>query len=169
MTEGLAHIQDAPQDHGTLDLIARRPDVDLREILQQGELDLVEGLRGDRWHARENRHADKQLNVMNTRVVDLLAGGFDRWALAGDQLYVDLDISEKNLPAGTRLAIGVGAVIEVTPSLHTGCSKFRDRFGADALAFVNSPEGRKMRLRGLCAKVIVPGVIRPGDTVAKVG
>ena len=90
----------------------------------------------------------------------------ERWQLAGDQLFVELDLSEENLPAGTRLEIG-SAVIEVTEQPHTGCKKFAARFGNDAQKFVMTPVGRQMRLRGMCARVVQPGTIQRGDTVEK--
>lgn len=129
---------------------------------------------GDHWRARGSRSTpdgsadpECQLTLMNARLVDLLAGGDRRaWPLAGDQLCVDLDLSAENLPAGTRLAVGT-AVIEVTAPLHTGCAKFSARFGSPALRFVNSPEGRALRLRGLNARVVEPGEVRPGDAVRR--
>jgi len=135
--------------------------------------DLSDGLVGDNWKARGSRstpdgsaNPDMQLNVMNARVIELLAQSKDRWALAGDQLFVDFDLSETNVPAGTRLAIGK-AVIEVTPPPHTGCKKFSARFGVDAMKFVNSPEGKQLHLRGINAKIVQPGIIRVGDGVSK--
>jgi MOSC domain-containing protein YiiM len=101
---------------------------------------------------------------MNSRVIALLAGDKERWPLAGDQLYVDLDLSVDNLPPGTRLNFG-SAVVEVSDRPHTGCKKFAARFGLDALQFVNSPQGKQLRLRGLHARVVQPGVIRVGDIV----
>ena len=103
------------------------------------------------------------------RLAELVAGGAERIPLAGDQLYLDLDVSVANLPAGSRLAIGDQAVIEVSATPHTGCSKFQARFGNDALRFVNSPVGRALRLRGLNARVVTPGTVRRGDTVRKLG
>lgn len=171
---GLGGILLAPKDRGPLELIVRRPYVGGREVLDEGELSLTEGLVGDNWKDRGSSrtadgspHPDMQLNVMSARVLALVAQGRERWRLAGDQLVVDLDLSHENLPAGTRLAVG-SAVIEVTGQPHTGCKKFVERFGLDAMKFVNTPEGRRLRLRGLNAKVVRPGVIRAGDAVRKV-
>jgi hypothetical protein len=166
---GLDEIRRAPADRGVLRLIVRRPEVNAREVIEEGELDPAVGLVGDRWGARgsvRTRNRDMQLNIMNARAIALVAQSTDRWALAGDQLFLDLDLSTENLPAGTRLALG-SAVIEVTEQAHTGCGKFGARFGSDAVKFVNSPEGKQLRLRGLNAKVVQPGVIRVGDVVTK--
>ena len=171
---GLDEIRQSPKDEGVIALIVRRPQVDAREVLEVGELDLVEGLLGDTWKVRGSSrtpdgaaHPDMQLNIMNARVIALLAREKDRWPLAGDQLFIDMDVSSENLPPGTRLALG-SAVIEVTDQPHTGCKKFEARFGLDALKFVNSPLGRQLQLRGVNAKVMRPGVIRVGDFVKKI-
>jgi hypothetical protein len=170
---GLDEIRRAPKDDGVLALIVRRPAVDVREVLDEGRLDTTVGLVGDTWIERGSRstpdgssHPDMQLNIMNVRSTALVAQTRERWQLAGDQLYVDLDLSGENLPPGTRLRIG-GATIEVTPIPHTGCAKFVSRFGLDAMKFVNSPVGRQLNLRGICAKVVEPGTIRAGDCVKK--
>jgi hypothetical protein len=170
---GLDHIRQSPVDDGVLELMVRRPQVAAREVLDEGELDLQHGLVGDSWTIRRSSrtvdgspHPDMQLNIMNSRVIALVAGEKDRWQLAGDQFFVDLDLSEKNLPAGTRLTIG-SAVIEVTPPPHLGCKKFVARFGLDAMKFVNSPVGRELRLRGINAKVVRGGWIRVGDSLRK--
>ena len=169
---GLDQILQAPKDQGALRLIVRRPAVGERQVLPEGQLDLTEGLVGDTWRFRGSRrtddgssHPDMQLNIMSARVIAMLADE-DRWALAGDQLYIDLDLSSANLPPGTHLAIG-SAIIVVTDQPHTGCGKFVERFGVDAMRFVNSPVGRELRLRGLNARVVQPGVIRAGDMVTK--
>jgi MOSC domain-containing protein YiiM len=171
---GLGRIEAAPKAEGVVELIVRRPAEGEREVLEEGVLDLDEGLVGDMWRIRGSKrtpdgssHRDMQLTVMSARAVDLVAAGDrERWALAGDQLYVDLDISEHNLPAGTRLAVG-SAVIEVTAEPHTGCAKFHARFGGDAHRFVNIRTHRHLRLRGLNAKVVEPGTVRSGDTIRK--
>ena len=170
---GLDAIRQSPKDEGVIALIVRRPEVDAREVLEEGALDLVEGLVGDSWKVRASTrtpdgapHPDMQLNVMNARVIALVAGEKGRWPLAGDQLFIDMDVSQENLPPGTRLALG-SAVIEVTDQPHTGCKKFAARFGLDALKLVNSPVGRQLQLRGVNAKVAQPGVIRVGDLVKK--
>jgi hypothetical protein len=173
LEDGLDHVRSSPTDVGRVELIVRRPAVDEREVLDEGVLDLADGLVGDSWRARGNSrtadgsaHPDMQLNVINARLSSLVAVDPERRALAGDQLHLDLDLSHANLPPGTRLALG-SAVIEVTEIPHSGCAKFRDRFGADALRFVNSPTGRELRLRGLNARVVVAGTVRRGDDVRK--
>jgi MOSC domain-containing protein YiiM len=103
---------------------------------------------------------------MNVRVAGLVAVHPARIPLAGDQLYVDLDLSAGNLPPGTRLEIG-STVIEVSDEPHTGCRKFFDRFGRDAHLFINAKENRGLNLRGINAVVVQSGAIRQGDTVTK--
>lgn len=170
---GLEHIRQAPPDGGRLELIVRRPAVGEREVLEEGELDVVDGLVGDTWRQRSSSrtpdrspHPDCQINVMGARVADLVAGHPDRRALAGDQLFLDLDLSAANLPPGTRLGIGT-AVIEVTAQPHTGCGKFVERFGLEAMKFVNSPAGRALNLRGINARVVQSGAVRAGDRARK--
>jgi hypothetical protein len=170
---GLDDIRQSPRDDGILHLIVRRPEVGVREVLDQGQLDLVVGLVGDNWSERGSSrtadgsaHPDMQLNIMNSRVIALVAQEKARWPLAGDQLFVDLDLSADNLPPGTRLTVG-SAVIEVTAQAHTGCKKFVARFGLEAMQFVNSPLGCQLHLRGINAKVVKPGVIRTGDVLRK--
>lgn len=171
---GLNDIRRSPKDNGVLAMIVRRPRTDEREVLEVGELDQIEGLRGDNWLARGSSltadgssHPDTQLNLMNSRVIALLAQDKERWQLAGDQLFVDIDLSAENLPPGSQLAVG-SALIEVTAQPHTGCKKFAERFGADATRFVNSTAGKQLKLRGVNAKVVQPGVVRVGDAVRKV-
>lgn len=168
---GLDEIRRSPRDSGHVALIVRRPAEGEREILDEGSLDAAFGLVGDTWSTRASRrtpagspHPDMQLNMMNARAIQLFAGSADRWPLAGDQLYVDLDISEENMPPGTRLALG-SAVIEITDQPHRGCPKFSARFGKDALRFVNSEAGIELRLRGVNARVVGAGTVRRGDEV----
>jgi MOSC domain-containing protein YiiM len=173
LEENLDHIRGAPADRGTVELIARRPDVDEREVLTEALLDLHEGLVGDTWRARGSSRTpdggpslDAQLTLMNARVAAAIAGERERWPLAGDQLYVDFDISRTNVPPGSRVQIG-SAVIEFSEPPHTGCAKFSARFGVDALKFVNSEVGRELRLRGANCRVVVAGAVRPGDEIRK--
>jgi hypothetical protein len=171
--DGLDEIRRAPRDHGRIKLIVRRPAELEREVLTEATLDLTEGLVGDTWRRRGSRrtpdqsaHPKMQLTVMNARAAALVAVDDERWKLAGDQLYVDLDLSEANLPPGTRLEVG-SAVIEITDEPHLGCKKFRDRFGEDALQFVNSTVGRELRLRGVNSRVVRAGRVGLGDPVRK--
>lgn len=171
---GLEHIRQSPKNNGTLEMIVRRPQVDEREMLNEGILDENEGLAGDNWKIRGSKatedgsaHPEMQLNIMNARVITLLAQDKQRWQLAGDELFIDMDLSDENLPAGTQLALGE-AIIQVTAKPHTGCKKFAERYGQAAVIFVNSPEGKKLHLRGVNAKVIQGGKIRVGDTARKI-
>lgn len=170
---GLDEIRRSPKDEGRLELLVRRPEQGGRESLEVGELDETVGLVGDNWSTRGCRHtADgsahplKQINIMNARSIALIARERSRWALAGDQLFVDLDLSEDNLPPGTRLSLGE-AILEVTPEPHNGCKKFVGWFGHDAMRFVNSPLGKELHLRGVNAKVVQSGTIRVGDVMRK--
>jgi len=171
---GLDKILQSPKDNGMLDLIVRRPLENQREVLQEGQLNLLEGLVGDNWKVRGSSqkqdwtaNREVQLTLMNSRVIALIAQDKERWSLAGDQLYVDMDLSAENMPPGTRLEIG-DAVIEVTAQPHTGCKKFVARFGLDAMMFVNSAVGKQLHLRGINTKIIQPGAISVGDVVRKI-
>jgi GNAT superfamily N-acetyltransferase len=177
LTAFLPTVDAAPRDVGAVRMVVRRPAVGQREVLDLGHLEVVEGLVGDTWAARGSRrtsdgsaHPDMQLNIMSHRLVEFLAQDPEREALAGDQLFLDLDLSHANLPAWSELHIGGpdGAVIVVTDQPHNGCGKFIARYGKDAMTFVNGPEGKPRRLRGLCAKVVRPGPVRPGDEVVVV-
>jgi MOSC domain-containing protein YiiM len=171
---GLDTVRQSPKDNGVLELIVRRAQINERETLQEGQLDLSEGLVGDNWRARGSSQSpdgpanpEVQLTLMNSRVIALVAQDKARWSLAGDQLYVDMDLSAENMPPGTRLSLG-SAVIEVTAQPHTGCKKFVSRFGLDAMKFVNSAVGKQLHLRGINAKVVQPGAIGVGDVVRKI-
>jgi MOSC domain-containing protein YiiM len=168
---GLDHLRAAPSETGELSMFVARPDIMQRQLLDEGQLDTERGLVGDNWLARGSSRTpdglaapDKQITVMNIRVADLVARGRDRASLAGDQLYVDFDVSIDNMPPGSLLTIG-DAVLEVSASPHLGCAKFVHRFGGEAMRFVNSPVGRALRLRGVNTRVVTPGIVRVGDPV----
>jgi hypothetical protein len=171
---GLENIRRSPADGGVLDLIVRRPREDQRETLEAGQLDPQTGLEGDTWQFRSSSrtsdktpHPEMQITLMNSRAIALIAGDKNRWPLAGDQLYVDLDLSADNLPPGTQLAVGE-AVLEVSSQPHTGCAKFVARFGMEAQKFVNSPVGKQLHLRGINARVVKAGQIRVGESIRKI-
>jgi len=166
----LDDVRRSPRDDGTVSLIVRRPKTDEREVLDIGELDPRHGLVGDKWGLRRAEHdtdgIDYQITLMNARAIAHIAQDKNRWPLAGDQFFVDFDLSEDNAPAGTRLVLGT-AVVEVTALPHTGCKKFAARFGADSVKFVNSPLGKQLHLRGVNAKIVQAGIVRTGDVVRK--
>jgi MOSC domain-containing protein YiiM len=168
----LGHIRSSPPDRGVIVLVVRRPAVGMRELPAEAILDPAAGLVGDNWLERGSKNTpdgsaepQRQVTVMNARVAELVAGGTDRMPLAGDQIYVDFDISVANLPAGSLLTIGE-AVLEVSDVPHLGCAKFVERFGGDAMRFVNSRVGRQLRMRGMNTRVLQRGRVRPGDLVS---
>ncbi|MDT0552509.1 hypothetical protein [Urechidicola vernalis] len=173
LIEGLEIILQSPKDNGGVEMIVRRPKENEREVLDVGQLDLELGLVGDNWKTRGSSrtndgfgHPLMQLNLMNSRTIELLAQTKVRWPLAGDQFFVDFDLSEENIPPGTRLSLGT-AIIERTNIPHLGCKKFVERFGMDAMKFVNSKQGKLLNLRGVNAKVITPGVVKANDRIKK--
>ena len=167
LVAALEDVRAAPADDGSLELIARRPAFGEREVLEEAELDAEHGLVGDSWSLRgKSPNPKAQLTLMNARAAALIAGERERWPLAGDQLYVDLDLSGDNLPPGTRLEIG-SAVVEVSDLPHLGCGKFSDRYSEDARELVNSPDGVALNLRGINTRIVRSGTVRRGDAVRK--
>jgi MOSC domain-containing protein YiiM len=175
LVAALDRLRESPADRGVVELIVRRPAVDQRELLEKTDLSIDAGVVGDTWRDRGSKQTpdgaaeeNRQITIMNARAIALFAGDDRaRWAEAGDQLFIDLDLSDANLPAGTRLQLG-SAVVEVTPEPHNGCAKFADRFGIDAARFVNSPEGKELHLRGINARVVHAGTVSAGDVASKV-
>lgn len=173
LESGLATLGASPDDGGVIELIVSRPRIGERLVLDHAEITTEVGLVGDTWTQRGSRHMPNnephpgcQLTLMNSRIVNLIAGEKDRWQWAGDQLYVDFDLSETNCPPGTRLALG-SVIVEVSDVPHTGCAKFTERFGHAAIQWVNSREGRAARRRGMNTRVIQSGTIRLGDSIRK--
>lgn len=171
LVAGLDHIRRAPRDVGRVELLAVRTAVGGRKVLTEGRFVAGSGLAGDCWTTHHSTATPDgspdpraEITVVNWRVMHLIAGPPERVAVAGDQVYVDLDLSEDNLPPGTALTFG-SAVLEVTAKPHLGCAKFRARFGGDALRFVNGIEGRKLRLRGINTRILRSGTARVGDVV----
>ena len=173
MEAALVHIREAPRDAGAIQLIVRRPAEDAREVLDVAEINDAEGISGDTWNQRVSPtsadggpHPDAQITIMSARAAAAVIGPVERWPLAGDQIYADLDISHETLHAGTRLSIG-DAVVEVTAKPHRGCAKFAARFGHDTLRFVNTGDGRDLRMRGVNCRVVEPGTVRVGDSITR--
>ncbi|MGE0758648.1 MAG: MOSC domain-containing protein [Pirellulaceae bacterium] len=174
LEQGLAEALAAPSSVGVLKAIVIRPDVGQRLKVSSARLTPEQGIEGDRWATNHwQRLPDgrpdprSQVSLVGWRVLELIAGEPDRLALAGDNLILDLDVSEANLPTGSQLAIGDEVVLEITAEPHLGCQKFARRFGPQARAFVNSPQGKSLKLRGRYATIVRGGTIRVGDKVSK--
>jgi MOSC domain-containing protein YiiM len=162
----LDYVRTSPKDNGVLKLIVLRLPNEQRRTPSQVILSVANGVVGDRWSLKPNPNLLSQISVMNARFLETIAGSAERMNLAGDNLIVDLDLHETNLPAGTRLRIGQ-AMIEVTDYPHTGCVKFERRYGKAVRDLADTPEGLTLRLRGLCARVIHEGEVRLGDIITK--
>ena len=160
-------LAESPKDRGVLEYIVLRLPEERRETPQEAAVHPESGLHGDRWGQARSPNLGAQISMMNSRFLRVIAGGEERMPLSGDNLLVDLDLSDENLPSGTRLKIGT-AVFEVTDIPHTGCAKFQRRYGVDALEVVNSETYKARRLRGLFTRAIQPGKIRVGDSICKV-
>ena len=174
LNAGLGHVRRSPASAGPLLMVVQRPNVDRRKVASEGRLDVEGGLIGDTWRERGSTstadgsaNPEAQVTIINSRALQLMAQSEQRWPLAGDQLVIDIDLSEANLPPGARLSVG-SAVLEISAEPHTGCVKFARRFGNDSLRFVSTPIGQKMRLRGVNTRVVQSGDIRVGDIVEKV-
>ena len=170
---GLDHILDSPKDNGIVQLIVSRPEIEIRKILNVAKLDKEFGLIGDNWSDRGNSSTpdnssdiEDQLTIMNSRVISLITPSSEHWQLAGDQLYIDMDLSRNNLVPGSQIKIG-SAIVEVSKKPHTGCKKFSNRFGLDVLKFVSTPLGRELALRGINTRIVQSGIVRTGDVVKK--
>ena len=159
-------VRASPKDVGVLKRIVLRLPNEQRHTPQQAMLTPEHGVVGDRWGLKSDRNLLMQVSVMNSRFLEAISNGDERMNLAGDNLIVDLDLHEDNVPPGTRLRIGQ-AVLEVTDSPHTGCSKFERRYGKAALDLTYTTEGSALHLRGVLARVIQGGEVRLGDTIHK--
>ncbi|HYZ26169.1 MAG TPA: MOSC domain-containing protein [Geminicoccaceae bacterium] len=173
LQDGLPGILQSPKDRGVLRAIVIRPETDARVSLPQCQLSPEGGVHGDNWaqgcwmSLPDGRpHPDVQVTIMNARTIALIAQAEERWPLAGDNLFADLDLSGENLAAGTRLSVG-SALLEITAVPHNGCRKFAGRFGLDATRFVNSRDGKRLHLRGIYARVVERGVVTVGDAIEK--
>ena len=162
----MSQTEQSPQDHGVLEHIVLRLPDEQRATPQEAEVSPEGGLEGDRWARPNSPNPGAQISVMNSRFLKIVAGDDTRMPLAGDNLLVDLDLSEENLPTGTQLQIGT-ATFEVTDVPHTGCQKFQRRYGKDALELVNGETYKSQRLRGLFIRTIQAGRIQAGDSIRK--
>lgn len=173
LAAGIAELCDSPREQGRVDLVVVRPMQGKRQCLERVLISLEAGVVGDRWLttswkklANGSAHPAVQVTLMNARCIRLIAGEPTNWAIAGDNLFVDLDLSRENLPTGARLKIGE-CILQITSVAHNGCWKFKDRFGEAAVKFVNSPEGKKLRLRGVHARVVQGGEVAVGDCIER--
>jgi hypothetical protein len=174
LERGIGEVLRSPTSDGALTTIFVRPKPNERNQLETAKLSPEGGIDGDRWFNESFCHESSgasdprcQVSLMNSRYLEHIAAGKDSMCLAGDNLIVDLDLSDENLATGSRLAIGDEVIIEISDVKHTGCSKFRQRYGQDALTFTNNERGRQLHLRGRYAKIIEGGTIHVGDSVRK--
>jgi MOSC domain-containing protein YiiM len=170
---GLPEVLESPRDSGRLEAIVIRPAAGERRMLQSVRLSPDDGVEGDRWvtesHHLQDGRSDLccQVSLMNARFLRQIAGSEDAICLAGDNLIVDFDLSDANISAGSRLAIGREVVIEITGKAHTGCTKLEGRYGSEAKAFMNNKARKSLHLRGRYASVVCGGTIEVGDVVRK--
>ncbi len=172
---GLPDIVASPADNGSLAAIVVRPDYGMRLDVQSRKISLAGGVEGDRWATAcwrtlpdGSSNPDVQVCIMNSRCISLIAGEREAWPMAGDNLFIDMDLSPGNIAPGQKLAVGE-TIIEITDIPHTGCQKFIDRYGRHACVFVNTGEGKKLKLRGIYAQVVKDGTVNVGDRVTKIG
>jgi hypothetical protein len=167
LADGLSDVLTSPQDEGVVEMLVVRPGEDERLTPNTVEVSGELGVHGDRWSTGGSlEYPDSQITIINSRLLNLVSGGRGRWALAGDNIVADLDLSQSNLVSGQKLEAGT-AILEITDTPHEGCKKFAARFGADALRFVNVGPGKEMRLRGIYARVVQDGAISVGDRIRK--
>jgi MOSC domain-containing protein YiiM len=159
-------VQGSPKDDGVLKLIVLRLPNEQRVTPPQARLTCTGGVIGDNWGAKAGRSTDRQVSIINSRFLEAIADGVERMPLSGDNLIVDFDLHQDNLPVGARFRIGE-VVLEVTDHPHTGCVKFERRYGKAALDLTLTPAGLAARLRGLLARVIHEGEVKPGDIIHK--
>ncbi len=163
LTAGYAQLPANPTEHGKVTLICQRRADGTRIYPSSAHLSRSEGLHGDAWSSRPPRDPNCQVTVINSGVAELIANG-QPLGLFGDNLFVTLDLSDRNLPAGSRLQVGT-AVAEVTSEPHDGCAKFHARFGAAALRFVQDRRTRSRNLRGIHWRIIQDGDVHVGSPV----
>jgi hypothetical protein len=175
ITEMYNKIEFSPKSIGSVELICIRPKEGERIELESVEVNEDVGVMGDNWELRGSRHTkdgtahpEMQITFMNSRIINLIAGDVKYWHLAGDQFFVDFDLTRENLPVGSRIQIGETAIFEITQMPHNGCHKFSKRYGSDATKFVNNLEGKELRRRGVNAKVVQAGLIKIGDRITKI-
>ena len=163
-----ARLPRSPGDAGRIELCVVRPERGQRVVVSELIVEAGLGVVGDRWRADPERTPGTEVALINAHVARSVARDVTHAGQTGDNLHVDLNLSEANLPVGTRLLCD-GVVLEVSPAIHRPCRTFHDRFGKTAAQRVARANRRGLRGRGVLCSVLAGGVLRTGAllTVAR--
>jgi hypothetical protein len=162
LLDALEQLPAAPLDAGKVDLMVARGDQGER-ILHRHAILTSGGMPGDRWSSSSKYGPEFQLATTRTDFARVVANG-QPLELHGDNLFLTLDLSTRNLPTGSLLRVGE-ALLRVTPQAHNGCKKWVQRFGLACMKFNLEPEYQEHHLRGIYLQVVEPGRVALDDRV----
>lgn len=170
----LSWATSAPRDNAPISTLCVRPAEGDRQFVERIDFSVTEGVVGDRWIRKTwmrlpDGRPDPRIQVclLGQRVLELVRIDPYRMPYPGDNIVADLDFSETNLPSGQLLRVGT-ATLEVSDIFNTACSKWRARYGDDALRWINLPDNLPHRLRGVLCRVVASGYATIKDRIVKV-